>query len=284
MRDRRLVGEEGDAPIAEQPEDDAAGHLGASGEWQMPGLGEAHDHADDGAGEERRRHHGYGETEHRNDVGEDAGVVGLLEAHVDAHGIVLGHAAVELPEAHAEALGLVRLGRCEEPERPRVEPRLRAAPAEVPHVGVAVDRRRRADGRRREPGEEHLAPGQGVPREVRLAVARQQELPIAGDPVGAHRRTPERASRITSPVTTRSPIAIAAIAAAGAPTAATSGGTPLPITPPNAIMRPPFATHDRDRGGPATIDRRDHFRGPGRAGTGGGAVWYERARASRLGP
>src|SRR5581483_11121655 len=237
--------------------------------------------------EERRRERVHRKPEHRHDVGEDARVVGLLELHVQRDRIARGRdASVELGEADAEPLALVRLRGGGEPGRALVEPARRPVTGEVPEIGVPVDRDARPDRHARERLEERFAPRQHVPREIRLAVARGEELEIAAGAVAA----PHRAHRITvrrrgarprraeprksaAAVTVSRPPVMIPSAIPAAPAAAENVGMPVPKTTP-IVMAISFRVDPSDGGGPATIDRTLHFFPSGPAGTALYPVWY----------
>jgi len=137
----------------------------------------------------------HGKTEELHHVGEDARVVVLLEADVHPDGVVERHLAVELGEPDAEPLRLVHLGGREEPEHVCVEPWLRPSAREIPQERLAVKAAAGLDRLVREPLVERLAAREGVPENVRLAVARDQKGEVAGLPAQASH--PERRRHVS---------------------------------------------------------------------------------------
>ena len=152
-------------------------------EGESESFGHENRQLDELAHYEGRRNHLEGQAEDVQYVGEQAGVIVLLEFHIHPFGrhVVAAVVTVGLPQADPEPLCLVPLGGGQQKQHRAVDTWLGAATAQVPRERKAVDIAGRADGVRFQPCEELLSACEPSIEKVGVAVAFLQISPVTVD-------------------------------------------------------------------------------------------------------
>jgi hypothetical protein len=143
-------------------EHDAAGHFCGAHEHETHSLGHEDGGLDELAQNKRRCDHLKGQSENVQHVGQQPGVIVLLEFHVHPFGwdVVAAVVSVGLAQADSEPLGLVQLGGGQQEQHSSVDTGFGPPAAHVAGERLPIDVMFRADRVSFQACEEFLSAGQ----------------------------------------------------------------------------------------------------------------------------
>ena len=123
------------------------------------------------------------QAEHVQHIGQQAGVIVLLEGEIDPFGrlVLAADPAVGIAQVHPESLRLVQLGGGQQEQHLRIDVRFGTAASKVAQEHISVDRIARLDRVGLKRGEEFLAAAQAAVQQVGVSVTPYQEVAVALD-------------------------------------------------------------------------------------------------------